>query len=48
MDSPLWRILSDVGVNSPEMVARRLRPVDLHFSSPKPVRIVSTLVVRLA
>lgn len=44
----LRRIPCNVGVNSPEMVARSVRPVNLHFSRPNPARTVSTLVVRPA
>ncbi len=44
----LRRIPCDVGVNRPEMVARRIRPVDFHFSNPNSARTVSTLVVRPA
>jgi hypothetical protein len=44
----LRRIPCNVGVNGLEMVARSVRPVNLHFSRPKSARSVSTLVVRPA
>lgn len=41
----LRRIFRDVGVDGPQMVARRVRPMNLHLR-PNSARSVSTLVVR--
>jgi len=42
------RIPCNVGVDGPQMVTRRIRPMDFHFSKPNCARSVSTLVVRPA
>jgi len=42
------RIPSEVGVDSAQMIEGSVRPVNLHFLSPKPARTCSTSFVRPA